>query len=165
MQRRLQAGAQCEDLRFYTPHFYRVGAALCALGLDERVAEVLMGTWRVRYKQLLVPSLRGDSRHDSVELMSKLTLEEQRLFEAGHGGVLGFERYRATRPLMQRYVCRGHVCAHVRYYISGHVCVTGLQPSSASGRSRRLGAKKTWRWGDAHAERSTGKKQHMLRFL
>lgn len=103
MQRRLQAGAQCEDLRFYTPHFYRVGAALCTLGLEERMAEVLMGTWRVRYKQLLVPSLRGDSRHDSVELMSKLTLEEQQLFEAGHGGVLAFERYRATRPLMQRY--------------------------------------------------------------
>ena len=103
MQRRLQAGAQCEDLRFYTPFFYRVGATQCALDLDEHMPALLLTTWRVRYRQLLVPSLRGDSRHDSVELMSKLTVEEQRLFEAGHGGVLAFERYRGGKQILQRY--------------------------------------------------------------
>lgn len=140
MQRRLQAGAQCEDLRFYTPFFYRVGATLCTLGLDEHMPSLLLATWRVRYRQLLVPSLRGDSRHDSVELMSKLTVEEQRLFEAGHGGVLAFERYRGGKQILQRCVFGGGLRWWKRSW-------TGRRRSSASGRSnkKQLARRMWWR--------------------
>jgi hypothetical protein len=44
MQRRLQAGAACEDLRFHTPHFYRVGAALSNMQVDKRVGSIVHTT-------------------------------------------------------------------------------------------------------------------------
>jgi hypothetical protein len=55
-----------------------------------------------RCRDLLVTSLKGDERHDSVEMMGRPTVEEQRLFEAGHSSALAFECYRYSKATMQR---------------------------------------------------------------
>lgn len=102
MQRRLQAGAECEDLRLRCPYYYGVGRWLNKLQAEERLPAMVQSTWRSRYHELLVQSLTGDSAHETGELTSRLTREEQQLFEAGRTSVLAFDRYKYTKSQLQR---------------------------------------------------------------
>lgn len=50
MQRKLDAGAGCEDLRTRCPYFYTVAQQLSALCTQDRLAPFVMKTFTNRYK-------------------------------------------------------------------------------------------------------------------
>ena len=50
MQRKLEAGAGCEDLRTRCPYFYTVAQQLSALCTQDRLAPFVIKTFTNRYK-------------------------------------------------------------------------------------------------------------------
>eukprot|EP00891_Asterochloris_glomerata_P004344 jgi/Astpho2/4344/e_gw1.00065.44.1_t len=94
MQRKLEAGAGCEDLRTRCPYFYTVAEQLSALCTQDRLAPFVIKTFINRYKELLTRAHTTDTGPETTRMRMLLCVEEAKLFEAGRHSIKAVEAWR-----------------------------------------------------------------------
>ncbi|KAL6750183.1 hypothetical protein V8C86DRAFT_1814467 [Haematococcus lacustris] len=82
-RRKFNAGAECVSLKNTAPYFYEAGNKLNELLRDEDLSVFLTRTFKTRYFELISKGLNTMTGEDVLQLSSKLSVEEQQLFEAG----------------------------------------------------------------------------------
>ncbi|PNH01340.1 putative DNA replication complex GINS protein PSF3 [Tetrabaena socialis] len=98
-RRRLNAGAECINLKGRAPYFYDVGNKCNEFLQDLTLSAFLARTYATRYRELVSRGLSTVSGEDMLELQSKLSLEELAVFEAGRESVARAELWaRGARP-------------------------------------------------------------------
>ncbi|EFJ43402.1 hypothetical protein VOLCADRAFT_66001 [Volvox carteri f. nagariensis] len=98
-RRRLNAGAECFNLKGRCPYFYDVGNKCNDFLQDVSLSAFLSRTYATRYRELVSKGLSTISGEDMLELQSKLSLEELAVFEAGRDAVARAETWaRGARP-------------------------------------------------------------------
>ncbi|KXZ51154.1 hypothetical protein GPECTOR_13g641 [Gonium pectorale] len=98
-RRKLNAGAECINLKGRAPFFYDVGNKCNQFMQDLTLSDFLSRTYATRYRELVSKGLSTVSGEDMLELQSKLSLEELAVFEAGRDSVARAEMWaRGARP-------------------------------------------------------------------
>lgn len=92
-RRKLNAGAECVNLKGRAPYFYDVGNKCNEFAQDLTLSAFLSRTYATRYRELVSKGLSTVSGEDMLELQSKLSLEELAVFEAGRGSVARAEMW------------------------------------------------------------------------
>mmetsp|Transcript_6723 Transcript_6723/g.14839 ORF Transcript_6723/g.14839 Transcript_6723/m.14839 type:complete len:209 (-) Transcript_6723:569-1195(-) len=82
-RRKLNAGAECVSLKNRAPYFYEVGNRCNDELKDVELSGFLMRTFKTRYHELISKGLNTMTGEEILELHSKLSAEEQQLFEGG----------------------------------------------------------------------------------
>ncbi|GLC47286.1 hypothetical protein PLESTB_000225200 [Pleodorina starrii] len=98
-RRKLDAGAECLNLKGRAPYFYDVGNKCNEFMQDSTLSAFLSRTYASRYRELVSKGLSTISGEDMLELQSKLSLEELAVFEGGREAVARAEMWaRGARP-------------------------------------------------------------------
>ncbi|KAG2429282.1 hypothetical protein HXX76_011050 [Chlamydomonas incerta] len=98
-RRKINAGAECMNLKGRAPYFYDVGNKCNEFLRDLTLSAFLSRTYASRYRELVSKGLSTVSGEDMLELQSKLSLEELSVFEAGRDSVARAEVWvRGARP-------------------------------------------------------------------
>ncbi|KAG2487205.1 hypothetical protein HYH03_014179 [Edaphochlamys debaryana] len=98
-RRKLNAGAECINLKGRAPYFYDVGNKCNEFLQDLTLSAFLSRTYATRYRELVSKGLSTVSGEAMLELQSKLSLEELAVFEAGRDSVSRAEMWsRGARP-------------------------------------------------------------------
>nr|ADF43165.1 97782m [Chlamydomonas reinhardtii] len=98
-RRKINAGAECMNLKGRAPYFYDVGNKCNEFMQDLTLSAFLSRTYATRYRELVSKGLSTVSGEDMLELQSKLSLEELSVFEAGRDAVARTETWaRGARP-------------------------------------------------------------------
>lgn len=92
-RRKLNAGAECVSLRNKAPFFYEVGIRTNCMLQDVELAMYLSKTFRIRYQELISKGLNTMTGEEVLELMSKLSTEEQQLFAGGRASIMATEKW------------------------------------------------------------------------
>lgn len=92
-RRKLNAGAECVSLRNRAPFFYEVGIRTNCMLQDVELAMYLSKTFRIRYQELISKGLNTMTGEEVLELMSKLSTEEQQLFAGGRASIMATEKW------------------------------------------------------------------------
>ena len=82
-RRKLNAGAECVNLKGRAPYFYDVGNKCNEFLRDPELSAFLTKTFKTRYQHLVSKGLDSVSGEDVLELQSKLSVEELQLFDVG----------------------------------------------------------------------------------
>lgn len=77
-QKKVSAGADCLSLRAKAPFFYTAGLLMNEILRDPELANFLMETFQVRYRELLSKCLCLGSGQEVLQLQSKMCAEETR---------------------------------------------------------------------------------------
>ncbi|BDA42269.1 probable DNA replication complex GINS protein PSF3 [Coccomyxa sp. Obi] len=108
MRRKIQAGAGVENLRLRCPYFYNVALALHSIDGAPSVADLVISTFRSRYKEILTKAHANESAKEMARIEALLSIEEAALFNAGRASVDALNRWRfggravLTRPSAKR---------------------------------------------------------------
>ncbi|KAG2454884.1 hypothetical protein HYH02_000715 [Chlamydomonas schloesseri] len=92
-RRKINAGAECMNLKGRAPYFYDVGNKCNEFMQDLTLSAFLSRTYATRYRELVSKGLSTVSGEDMLELQSKLSLEELSVFEAGRSSVARAEMW------------------------------------------------------------------------
>ncbi|GLI65624.1 hypothetical protein VaNZ11_009194 [Volvox africanus] len=90
-RRKMNAGAECHNLKGRCPYFYDVGNKCNEFMQDPSLSDFLSHTYASRYRELVSRGLSTVSGEDMLELQSKLSFEELAIFEAGRDSVARVE--------------------------------------------------------------------------
>ncbi|GIL74030.1 hypothetical protein Vretimale_5047 [Volvox reticuliferus] len=98
-RRKLNAGAECCNFKGRSPYFYDVGNKCNEFMQDPSLSAFLSHTYATRYRELVSKGLNPISGEDTLELQSKLSVEELAIFEAGRDSVARVQLWaRGARP-------------------------------------------------------------------
>jgi len=103
-QRKLNAGADCVSLKNMAPYFYEVGNKLNEMWERSPIfSDFLVRTFRSRYYELISKGLNSMTGEEVLLLCSKLSVEEQQLFEGGRISTVCFDSWlQMERPAAAR---------------------------------------------------------------
>jgi GINS complex subunit 3 len=92
-RRKMNAGAECLSLRNRAPFFYEVGIKCNAMLQDIELMAHLSKTFKVRYQELISKGLNTMTGEEVLELICKLSTEEQQLFDGGRASIIATEKW------------------------------------------------------------------------
>lgn len=104
------------------PYFYEVGNRLNEFMQDPELSAFLSRTFKTRYHELIYKGLNTMTGEEVLQLSSKLTVEEQQLFESGRMSIQHMNSWlRDKQP-----VVHSNQAAHSRKRLAEHAA-TGQQ--------------------------------------